>query len=219
MRASKWLNVQALLDEDEMERLLRELKDISLFNAGIVTSPGEEKMGLSDFLKTYSAYVEALKNGKIPDSAAYRVAFSAAMTCANDHAVVETIGPSRQIVRIVKPVVQLQAHTFGFSELDRSFRPMIRGENAVSWGLQFSYPQLYENSVTKQAEKTLHDRTSFPNSAVFHSLQRWMRQETLPTPFVVDGQRTNSPIRIGKMCFPWINNHPQLHSKGIGVQI
>ena len=103
-----------------------------------------------------------------------------------------------------------------YSEHDGKFRPMVFGLDSVTWGLQFSYPQLFMDGRTKEAFAVVESE-EFPNTALFHQLQRWMRQNTLPTPFLVDGKRVNSPIRLGKACLPWINRHPQLAPKHLQV--
>jgi hypothetical protein len=70
--------------------------------------------------------------------------------------------------------------------------------------------------ITKNVEKVLGD-SRFPNNQLYNSIRQWMRDHTVPTPFVVEGQRINVPMRIGCKCFPWINAHPQLMALGIQV--
>ena len=120
----------------------------------------------------------------------------------------------RQIIKVKKPVIQMQAHRIGYSSLDGKFRPMVMGKESISWGIQFSYPQIYEDSgkVVK-----VNESDQFPNTARFKKMQRWMRRHTIPTPFLADGKRVNVPMRLGKQCLPWINTHPQLVEKNIGV--
>ena len=108
-------------------------------------------------------------------------------------------------------MIQLQAHRFDYSPLDGKFRTMILGYDSVHWGLQFSYPHLFQNE--KLEVLTVNESEQFPNSALFKKLQRWVRAHTLATPFEVGGHKVNASIRLGKQCFPWINDHPQLKEK------
>jgi hypothetical protein len=114
------------------------------------------------------------------------------------------------------PIIQLQAHTLFYSQLDGQVRSMVRGEGEIHWGIQFSYPQIYQNAQTGQIEK-IEDNEKFPNTALFRRLQRWVRDHTRATPLEVGGKRVNLPARLGKQCFSWINRHPQLLAAGIRV--
>jgi hypothetical protein len=94
----------------------------------------------------------------------------------------------------------------GFSDVDHEFRPMILSQNSIFWGLQFSFPQVYQDPKTgalKEAEV----------SPLFQAIRKWIRNTTVPTPMMVEGKRVNIPIRLGKRCFSWINRHPQLKCK------
>ena len=112
----------------------------------------------------------------------------------------------------------MQAHHFFFSPLDGKFHPMVLSNESISWGIQFSYPQLYQDPESRQIIK-VSDGSVFPNTPLFSKLMKWMRSHTLPTPFLIEESRVNAPIRIGKSALTWIENHPQLKEKGIGIKI
>jgi len=48
-------------------------------------------------------------------------------------------------------------------------------------------------------------------SPLFQKIKVWIRDNTRATPFLVDGERKNVPMRLGKKCFSWINTHPGLY--------
>ena len=169
------------------------------------------------FLAHYKSYIEELKSGRSPDPMNYRPLFSPAMTTTTEALFTIPIGVNQQIVRICKPIIQLQAHQINYSSVDGKFHPMVFGPDSISWGVQFSYPQLYQDPVTKEVT-SVKDGDAFPNTPLFHTLQKWMRQHTVPTPFLVDGKAINVPMRLGKECFSWIDSHPQLIKKGISVK-
>jgi len=64
----------------------------------------------------------------------------------------------------------------------------------------------------------VRESSEFPNTALYRSVQRWMRAHTIPTPFHVNGKKINVPMRLGKKCLPWISEHCQLKEKGIKVE-
>ncbi len=221
LQASKWLEVQALLESDEMALLFDVLAPFSLFQCGSITQRGiggeeGQKQAKADFLSHYKDYVESLKSGELPLVSSYQICFSSVLTATNDCLYVIPIGEDRQLIRVSTPVIQMQAHTIGYSPIDKKFRSMVFGSDNIPWGIQFSYPQLFQDPISKQPT-SVNDASAYPNTQLFRSLQKWMREHTTPTPFVVDGIMTNVPMRLGRKCYSWVNRHPQLVSKGISV--
>jgi hypothetical protein len=103
-----------------------------------------------------------------------------------------------------------------YTPLDGKFRSMVHSQGAIFWGLQFSFPQLYRNPMEGEIFKT-NDTDKFPNAQLYRTLQQWLRQATIPTPFEVEGKSINVSMRLGRQCLPWINQHPQLADQGIVV--
>jgi hypothetical protein len=217
LQVSKWLKCPVLLDVHEMESLLSELGHFWIFLTGGVVPQDGGQISKSEFLGRYEDYVEALKGGSLPDEAIMRSFFSSVWTIDPEMVYGVKMGDGRQIIGVEKPVVQLQPHRFDYSLVDGKFRSMVFGSDTILWGIQFSYPQLYQN--IKLEVKQVRETAEFPNTAFFRSLQRWIRQNTVATPFLVGEQRTNVPIRLGKGCFDWINQHPQLAAKNLRVAI
>ncbi len=217
LQVSKWLKYQVLLDVVEMEALLKALTIDAPLCIAIVSEVVSEQSGLvesSEFLKAYTSYVQALKKGEIPDQKESKRYFSAVFTSSLDSLYAMQVGPSKYLIKPIAPIIQLQAHHFFYSTLDLKFHPMVLSQESVTWGLQFSYPQIFQDPLKGTIAKV---GPECPNTALFEKLGRWMRNYTLPTPFVVNGKRTNSPIRLGKQCLSWIGRHPQLAKKEIGI--
>lgn len=218
LQASKWSQVPVLLDIDEMTALFDHLGEFSLYQCASVKPLGQGVIGKDEFLLHYESYINNLKNGRLPIASDFQPWFSPAMSATPEALYTIPVGQGQQLIRIAKPIIQLQAHTFDYSPFDKKFRSMIFGSESIPWGIQFSYPQLFMNPTTKQVEAT-RNSPELPNSALFHSLQKWMRQRTIPTPFRAEGILYKVPIRLGKQCLTWINRHPQLIHKGIIVKV
>lgn len=218
MQASKWLDVQALLDVDEMAKLLDHLGSPLLFLTGCVCKKGETEVSKIAFLEAYGRYIDFLKKGILPEESEFRQLFSVVLTVTPDVLFSIPIEGEREILRVFKPTVQMQFHRLGYSGADGKFRPMAFGPNSIFWGVQFSYPQLYQDLKTDQPF-VVDESERFPNTSLFRSIQRWMRQHTIPTPFIVDQKRSNVPMRLGKQCLSWINNHPQFKNLGVTVAL
>ncbi len=215
-QVSKWLSFQVLIDPDEMINLLDELQGIYICITGQIYTPGNEILSSDQFLSVYAAYIEGIKQGKLLEESFYRSFFSSVFTKSLDHVYKVKISEDQFLLRVSKPVLQLQAHRMHYSDLDGKFRPMIFGADSIHWGIQFSYPQIFQDNQTKEIVNVLKD-LNFPNTEIYHILQKWIRKNTIPTPFVIGDKKINSPIRIGKNCLPWINQHPQLIERGLKV--
>lgn len=212
LQASKWIKIPVLLDHEEMKLLLDHLESTDLYQTWKVTCPGEEIIPHVEFLDIYASYIQSLKSGNEPDESLYQGAFSSVLT--NDRAVISIlpVKQDKQIVRLISPAIQMRPATVGYSSEDGQFRSMILGKDRIIWGIEFSYPGIFQSQKSSDIEK-VDDR--FSNTALFKRLQRWIRHHTMPTPFIVGGKRTNVPIRLGKNCFSWINHHPKLQTLGI----
>ncbi|MEX2304585.1 MAG: hypothetical protein WD595_00165 [Waddliaceae bacterium] len=212
MQASKWIKIPVLLDHSEMELLLQHLESTYFYQTWRITCPGEEILSHTEFLRIYSNYIESLKSGSEPDERLYQGAFSSVLT--NDRSVVSIlpVKEEKQIVQVVSPAIQMRPATIGYSPVDGQFRSMIIGKDRIIWGIEFSYPGVFQSPESRDIEKV---DGRYSNTALFKSLKRWIRQHTMPTPFVVEGKRTNVPMRLGKSCLTWINCHPKLKTLGI----
>ncbi|NGX60374.1 MAG: hypothetical protein KR126chlam3_01547, partial [Chlamydiae bacterium] len=120
---------------------------------------------------------------------------------------------NKYLIKAKRPVIQLQRHHFIYSD---GFYSGIIGEKSITWGIQFSYPQLFLDTKTGIIGK-VEKNDRFPNTALFQRLTKWVRDNTSATPFCIKEKRVNQPIRLGKKCFSWINNHPELKERGLYV--
>lgn len=217
LQASKWVQIQALLDPSEMRMLFEAMGECSLYLVGRVLPKGEEKVSIEHFLEEYTRYVQVLRMGSPADAMTeFRAAFTLVLTKAEDHLFLSEIPGDRVIARASLPVVQMQLHTIGYSAIENKFRPMVLGAGNLHWGIQLSYPQLFQHPHTKEII-SVFQQTCFPNTPLFRVIQQWMRTHTVPTPFIAQEKRINVPMRLGKNCFSWIHEHTQMHSMGIHV--
>ena len=201
MHASKYIKLPVLLDASEMEALFEALGSFLIYEVGKVSADIE--VSKEAFLQSYSAYCEKLKRGE-------EAVFQASHVLTVDTKCLEIREVrERFLARPILPIVQLQPAAVRYSKADASFQTQVYGKESISWGIQFSYPFLFQDPQIHAIEKvTVCER--FPNTALFQNLQRWIRHNTKATPFVVEGKVTNVPVRLGKTCFEWINHHPNL---------
>ena len=207
-QAAKWLKIQALVEPEELEILFAEAFEIYPLSGAYRLDSFPMKKG--DFLAAYRLWIERLKEGIAPTDEELR-AYNASAWAVSPSAIwLLEIPGKKYLAKPSEPFLQCQVHQMGYSAVDGEFRPMILSRESIFWGLQFSFPQVYQHPKTGE----FFDVEDF---GLFQSVRKWSREHTVATPMLVDGKRVNIPIRLGKRCFPWINKHPQLKAKGISV--
>lgn len=215
LQASKWQKIPLLINENEMRELFAALGEFWIVQTSGLVTIGEEVIDHELFLEVYRNYLLALKTGVENQDFRVRPYFSSVWTTFPQSLYAVNVNDKQRLVKVQKPVIQLQAHRFDYSFADGTFRSMVMGSESVLWGIQFSYPHLYQDENLQVL--TVREGELFPNSALFKKIQQWSRAFTVATPFEVEGKKVNVPIRLGKECMPWINSHPQLQAKGLRV--
>lgn len=207
-QAAKWLKIQALVEPEELAVLFDEPFEIYPLSGGFALEAFPMKK--EKFLEAYRSWIEKLKEGIVPTDDDLR-AFNATAWATNPSAIwLQKIPGEKYLARPSEPFLQCQVHHMGYSTVDGEFRPMILSRESIFWGLQFSFPQIYQHPKTGEF-------FDVEDSSLFKSVRKWSRERTVATPMIVDGKRVNIPIRLGKQCFSWINKHPQLIAKGLSV--
>jgi len=185
----------------------------ALYNVSEVVAEAEVPKSL--FLEKYREYVRSLTaDGPIPEC---RRLFSSVLSVTPDIFYAMEAG-NGFLVKPLRPVVQMQLHHFLRSSIDGKYHPMVFGTDSVSWGIQFSYPQIFQDPKSRAFSKVA-DSPEFPNTALFTKIIRFFREHTAPASFVYEGVKTAVPMRLGKKCFGWINGHRQLKAKGLSIHV
>ncbi len=214
LQVSKWIKIPFLVDADEMENLFEEMPAFKIYEVGSVTRKGEGIHPPSIFLEKYRVYVECLKKGQIPHFSEFRLLFSSVWSLKETALFSMPADEERRLIKVHEPCVQIQHNQIRFDPEEKVFRTQVYSSDSISWGIQAGFPHVYLDPETYQTGKT----RDFENMDLFLAFQRWIRKATSPTPFVVGGEKVVAPIRLGKKCFAWINEHPQLRASGICVE-
>lgn len=215
-QASKWLEIPALLDVEEMDSLFSLFTDCFCFPFGSVLPASGECDVRTSFLSAYKAYINTIKSGDKPEPSEIERSFSLGITSDESSLYVMPVGENKALLKLISPVIQISAHFFDYSPVDGKIRSKIKGKETVSWGVLIAFPQLYMDPDTKEVVNTVAKR-DLPNAKLFHQVQKWIRSHTLPTPFLTADQKIHAPIRIGKDCLKWVNSYAELDRKGLKV--
>ena len=188
---SKSLTSSLLLDPKEFKRLLSDLGDIFFFQTGNLLDSIEDYAS-KQFINDYSEYFEGLGSlliKKIPTL----------LMTANPEAVYAIEArPGKFILYPRFPVVQVREHHFTLAS-DGEIHPMVFGKDALSFGLVFSYPQIFFDTKEKKIVEA-YKQKDLPNTSLFKKIQIWAREHTKPARFIINGKKVNATFRIGKEC-------------------
>ena len=212
-QASKWLKFQILVDKEELKTLFSQLGSFGIYPLTGLLNESQIPTPHEVFLEEYGSWIEGLKQGIVPTDAQLRKVLACAWSKDPNALWLQKVPGEKFLMKISEPVIQCQAHSFTYSEVDGVFRPLSMGLNAIFWGIQISYPQIYQHPKTMELLKVGESE----NSEMFTTIRQWVRDSTRPTPFVVNGVKTNVPIRLGKECFSWIHSHPELIKQKLAI--
>lgn len=213
LHVSKLLKLPVLFDVEELAALFkeieREFQNFYIFPVAEIVPKGQEVISKEEFLAKYALYLKCLKTGEVPDPRLFRTFFSSVLTLTPESVYVIDINGISSLIKPIHPIVQMQTHHFAYSSQDQTLRSMVFSKESISWGLHFSYPQLFQHPKTQEIGKVLQEE-GYPNTPLFKKIQKWVRVNTMATPLKIEGNLMNATFRIGKKCFAWIDNHPQL---------
>ncbi len=212
--AAKWLKIPVLADASELASLFKRLGEIKLYLLGSPAAQSDLCLSHETFLSAVQSWTDKLQRGECPSMADFRSTLASAMTLSSDCLWLQELQGGRYLAKIKQPVVQIQAHFFTFAREEKTFHSMVFGKESIFWGVQFSYPQIFMDPESGEPKKV---DDSFINTALFQEIRRWARDETRATPFLIDDEKINVPIRLGKNCFSWIAKHPQLSLHNLEV--
>ncbi len=100
------------------------------------------------------------------------------------------------------PVVSVRTYHCFISSLDGSLRSMAMNVDSFTFGLEFSYPQIYEDPRTGEFRKTLLDSDS-PNTALYKKMTSALRRQTKPLLIEINGNKVAAPFRVGIDSSDW----------------
>lgn len=184
MNASRFHHIRLLITPEEMHILFETLSPFKLINVSEVTASPEVDQEV--FMSAYKAYFKG-------DMRINRPLFSCALNRDDSAIFMKQVADGRTLSRIVKPVIQMRAHSYTVAA--GKLLPMTFGTDAKAWGIQLSYPYLYEDPSTGESVDTLKSKTS--NNDLFKALRVWVRNQTAPATFTIEGKQVKTPLRQG----------------------
>ena len=194
---SKFLHLQMLLTPQELKNLFAEFGFFEIFDNSHVQS---EKRALpkDDFFKLYEAYFVSLMGSEKVYLGGYAI--------TQDQAAVQAfkVAEGKVLIKPTLPVIQVKEHTFIFGK-DGAFHSNVHGQEVIRWGIEFSFPQIFVDPETKIVHHVLKEE-EFLNGALFRKAMKWMRYNTKPVPFNIEGRIKRATFRIGLECIDYVKD-------------
>jgi hypothetical protein len=217
-RASKWLKHAALLSVEEMQSFLSVLDSFFLVPASGLLSKASWKVSEPEFLRQYEEYIDWMKLHATLPPMPLRRFFSLMLSTSLKTFYAVEVPDEKIAIKPSLPVIQIQLYHCFFSPFDHQIRSMVASPESFAWGLQFSYPQIYEHPKTHQFAKVLLEE-GFPNSKPFKEMVSWLRKNTKPVALQEEG-RAYAPFRIGNLSLAQRETHVGLQkilSSGVRI--
>ena len=208
IKISKFIEINVLLDKKELSALFEHLRDFVLLQTAKVVNSTNFQITKDQFISHYDEYIKAISEISSTDEGESKDATAKNLTLAMSEGFSEVraaeVQKDKYLLRPIKPIIQIRPHSFHFIKETEKFHSMVMGEDKAYFGLQFSYPQIFQDQNTHEVIHTL--KTNDPNTELFKKIRLWIRHNTKPTPFLFNGKKIVSTIRIGKECTSWVNN-------------
>lgn len=197
---SKWQKIEVLLDPVELERLLQYLSPLVILNTSGVIRREKISIQVDEFTCLYEKYI-AMLQGKIQRD---RICLSYALSQRLENFSVVKLSSNKYICRMVQPDVQIQAYSF---LLDEAGKPLsqVFSEEAIPFGLQFSYPAIFQDTQTMEVFSTT--KNGFAGWKLFSAIRSWIRSYTAPLPIRFQEKTIKLPIRTGRLAAAWLTSH------------
>jgi len=144
----------------------------------------------------YESYLDGLFKGEKMPSQELRRFFSWMLFSAPEDLYAMPVSGGRWALKSRRPVIYGQLYHAFFSPADGKLHPMVLHPSSFSFGLQFSYPQLFEDPKTHVFHRVLVEG-NFATTPLYKRLIAWIRTYTKPLILQVNHQAKPMPFRIG----------------------
>jgi hypothetical protein len=213
-QASKWLYQRVLLTSAEIKNLFDLLGPPFFF---FLSKKGEQQdlvCSLDQFLSSYESYLTSLKfDEKRVDKRDFFLAISKNL----DPFYLMALNEQECVIKFKRPVILVELFSFHYLKNQDKFIEGAHLENEIRFGLQFSFPQFYQDFFTRKAIEHYKDQ-GCENTLYFKSLQRALREISEPLhlrhPF---GKKQRVSYRIGLGCKELIETHQDIKRQNIEI--
>ncbi|MCH9631569.1 MAG: hypothetical protein S4CHLAM37_15930 [Chlamydiia bacterium] len=216
LRASKHQRVQVLLDVEELEALFNVLEDFYVVESAKVKVSSEQIISKEEYLERYTLYMNHLKQSDSTPDNSILSSLSVCLSKVLDPFYMVELGDGKSLIKQKAPAVLVQPFSFHYDRESASIFTSVHTQDRIFWGLEFNFPQMYQNPKTLDTIEILKDKQN-PNTQLFKKLQSFLRKNSKPTHLELSRESKAFPFKLSQSCLSWVNNYPKL--KQFGIQI
>lgn len=209
-KGSKLQKVTFLISPCELEKLFASLEDLGplcFFHVGALLNSEEADTQIDSFISAFKALYSGLQDGKNAQIKKASSHLNRSLSI-DQAACVYTQAPSgRYLAKLTEPGVHVRIAKVAFSPELKKLHLNALGEEAFTFGLEASYPQLVQKTG-QSVENALIE--PFKNGALFKALRRELRALSRPVKFMLEDKTLFSELRVSKNAH-WILD--KMHEK------
>lgn len=213
---SMWLSQAFFLPPNEFKELIDLLLPFYMVKTDSVLAAEEGLFNKEDFLKAYEHYFTAVTSNQPLNDDEVRFFFQCVWTISLDTLYRIKLSEEKHIIKLSMPSIMVQHHRLHYSKDDKTFRSMVFGKDTFPFGLQLSYPQLYQDPKSCNLEKVLLS-DKFINSKLFTKARQWFRDKTRPMSVLLENKKVTIPVRISKSSSEYLHHIQALTQNHITV--
>lgn len=191
LQASRFLKHVVLLTPDTLTELINHLH-CEVCNISKVVEKRDFK---EEFLKAYAQYYAMLLKQEV-DVFSLRSLLTCALSLDFNAFNENILSVSRRIISVKSPVVYVRLMTYQCLANNRVI-PFALGKDVHTFGLVFSFPQLYRDPTSKENRNALKESR---NAALWKSITQWIRRETQILKINTGSEMMNITFRYHPLC-------------------
>lgn len=140
------------------------------------------------------------------DISPYRIPFSSALSQDSSDFSVTNLAGEKVLVKPRQPVIQLRPLSLSISP-DGALQTKSWGKDHIFWGIQLSYPQIFQDPDTKEIIQAL---ANHPNGKLFKEILRWFRHHTKPVSLAKREKSLAFSLKVGSKSVYLLAKHEQI---------
>lgn len=205
---SRWASLEFLLDLSEIHELFQRLKPFHILSPYAGENQDPFCQTEQEFLSAYEQYLSALKGKEKIDLSLYRKMFTTFFSRNIEDIYRVPLASGKEMLKIERPFIQIKPIVLNVSSIDQSIHVSALNPTGILWGLQASFPQLFQKPNSADIDKV--NPKEDVNAELFKTLRGYIREKTKPVKFEVQDREIQTNFRVGEKCLEWIHQHSGL---------
>ncbi len=209
--ASRWVSVGLLMSAEEWKTFFQAFPRLRLYKVAAVVMEGAEELPFEEFYSLVESFATEIQTKLDMDLSSYRIPFSCALSESKESFTIQALPSQRVLLKPKEPVIQLRPLSFSISS-EGKIQTKSWGKNHICWGIQMSYPQLFQDPATQNIIQALSEH---PHGVLFKKVLHWIRHHTKSV--FLKGQEKSAAfsLKVGKESVYLLSKHEQCRKNGV----